>query len=351
MLKNIKWALVVLCASSLISCEKEEENKQLREREQDLITWFVSEYEKLHNVTIEPDSEGFYYQLVTEGDGVKPYAGLDDVTKAYDTCVLVRYTARRIFQNPLYTENTIFSTSVRSTSGSAELMYNIKPIYPLSDTVKLFLRRPNTLIANAPAVNTTGFIKALENTREGGKTIVFFPSLYGFGALESGGLNAYSPLWYEFELIKVISNPHQDDKAQVLVKLAELNIDPADSLVGSGGCYRQETVAGSGLQADSSTNLKVQYKLYLLDGKNTLVESNDSLKFEMYPSTASYIAGWYPSFYQLKSGSEGNIIIPYTKAYGQAGSLTQSNQITIPPYTSLLYEYKLLSVAAKDTVK
>ncbi|UTW62234.1 FKBP-type peptidyl-prolyl cis-trans isomerase [bacterium SCSIO 12741] len=98
---------------------------------------------------------------------------------------------------------------------------------------------------------------------------------------------------------------------------------------------------GKGNRAQSGQQVRIAYKGYFLDG--TLFDdswaSYKALDFQL-GKPDQVIRGIEIALHQMRKGEEVRLIIPYYLAFGQEGSSTG----IVPPYTTVIYEVKLISV-------
>lgn len=145
-----------------------------------------------------------------------------------------------------------------------------------------------------------------------------------------------------FAISTVFSSCKEDDPyydSQVEIEkldayIAENNITTEPT---ASGLYYIETLEGSGIQAVAGKKVSVNYKGTFLDG--TVFDSNEGKDpFVFTLGTGAVIAGWDEAISYMKKGGKATLIVPSGIAYGAYGS------VTIPGYTTLLFEVELLSV-------
>jgi FKBP-type peptidyl-prolyl cis-trans isomerase FkpA len=96
---------------------------------------------------------------------------------------------------------------------------------------------------------------------------------------------------------------------------------------------------GTGKEAKKGSKVKVHYTGTLKNG--TKFDSSLDRK-EPFPFTigvGAVIKGWDEGVVGMKEGGKRKLIIPYEKAYGEAGKPP-----TIPPKATLLFDIELLEV-------
>jgi len=128
-------------------------------------------------------------------------------------------------------------------------------------------------------------------------------------------------------------------KAEKLAKEQQNQIEEyvtKNNLIGqftSSGLWYSVDVIGTGAQPTSTSNVKVKYKGYLLDG--SVFDKNDD---GYQTSLLKVIKGWQEGIPKYKEGGKGTLIIPSALGYGskKAGS--------IPKNSILIFDIELLEV-------
>jgi len=108
------------------------------------------------------------------------------------------------------------------------------------------------------------------------------------------------------------------------------------------GLYIIETQPGTGMKIDSGCQVRMNYRVSLLDGKElfSTFERPEPVKFE-YGNRID-TPGFEYAVSTLKKGSKAKFIVPSSLAFGQRGSGT-----TVLPYTPIIYEVEILDVKTK----
>ena len=108
------------------------------------------------------------------------------------------------------------------------------------------------------------------------------------------------------------------------------------------GLYIIEKQAGTGIKIDSGCQVKMNYKVSLLDGKElfSTFERPDPVKFEYGKRIDTQ--GFEYAVSALKKGSKARIIVPSSLAFGRRGSGTM-----VAPYQSLIYDVEIIDVKTK----
>jgi FKBP-type peptidyl-prolyl cis-trans isomerase len=97
---------------------------------------------------------------------------------------------------------------------------------------------------------------------------------------------------------------------------------------------------GNGAGIKSGDMLSLAYKGYFISGRmfDSIPERNP-LQFR-YGDTAQVVKGLEIALKRMQEGEEAKIIIPSQLAFGENGSSTG----IVPPYTTVIYEVRLLKV-------
>jgi FKBP-type peptidyl-prolyl cis-trans isomerase len=108
------------------------------------------------------------------------------------------------------------------------------------------------------------------------------------------------------------------------------------------GLYIIETQPGSGMKIDSGSQVRMNYRVSLLDGKElfSTFERPEPVKFEYGKRIDT--PGFEYAVSTLKKGSKAKFIVPSSLAFGRRGSGT-----IVAPYQSLLYDVEILDVKTK----
>lgn len=103
------------------------------------------------------------------------------------------------------------------------------------------------------------------------------------------------------------------------------------------GLYYIEEVAGKGIKIDSGCQVIYNVKISMIDGKQ--VFGQDSMKF-VYGKRQD-MSGFLEGIKMMKKGGQARLILPSQLAFGERGYRE------IPPYTSIIYDVKVLDVKSK----
>lgn len=87
-----------------------------------------------------------------------------------------------------------------------------------------------------------------------------------------------------------------------------------------------------------SSAVKVKYTGWLVDG--TRFDYSEEASFYL----SDVVSGWQEVLSKMPQGSHWKIYIPYDKAYGETGSKGSYGNFSIPPYSTLIFEIRLIDV-------
>lgn len=131
----------------------------------------------------------------------------------------------------------------------------------------------------------------------------------------------------------------QKDKLGVDTNVVEVEILPSGVLIekyhtGYGAIPKPsvDPVVGT------SSLVKVKYTGWLVDG--TRFDYSEGASFPL----SEVIEGWQEVFSKMPQGSHWKIYIPYDKAYGETGRKGLYENFSIPPYSTLIFEIRLIDV-------
>jgi len=169
-MKKVTLAVMLLSFAGFVftSCDDNEDLEKLRERELELLSDYVSRYNKEHNVELKPSASGLYYIEIGEGEGDTIRIG-DKVQLWYNTYLLR-------------------DTSLVDSNMQGGHKYN-----PLEFTVAM------------PDYSSVveGLNEAVKYMKPGGKSFLIVPSQIAYGQDRSYGIPAFSTLLFDVEIYKV----------------------------------------------------------------------------------------------------------------------------------------------------
>jgi FKBP-type peptidyl-prolyl cis-trans isomerase FkpA len=323
MIKNLSkllpymvWAAGVLLS---VSCVKETADDEARQEEQRYFDIYLAS----HYPDAIPEPSGLYYIENKAGTGDMP---------GDSTWVLVDHVSY------LIPEEQVYDTYIE----------NVAVDNNLEDTAALYgpYKIRNGFL-------NEGFTEGLSMMREGGEATFLFTSDLGYGSQKAGSVGPYQSLKYEIRLLEVLGDDIESYEATRILAYA-------DTIQGADTIYDAETGAIMYFVVDSATTgapvaidstIQVAYKGYLLDGR-VFDETKDDNYYEFkvgdYESGTSPIVGWHLGLQRFREGEKGRLIIPYQLAYGEFGKHTNSGNVAIPVYESLVFDVEVVSVTAGD---
>jgi len=285
-------------------------------------------YIQANQITAQPAASGVYYLETKKGSGKSP--GPDQYVSAHFTVSLL---------------------------GGEKLFSTIDGGEPLD-------------FQYGSQFENKGFMEIIGMMKEGGKANAIVPSSMAFGAQGAGNgiVPPFTTLYYDIELIKIISKEQFDAKqakkqaeqakmqaemqekmkAQnaerekeempILEKyLKDNNITPTTTL--PSGLIYIETQAGKGSKPVEGNKVKVHYTGTLLDGTKFDSSVDRGKPFEFTLGRGEVIDGWDQGIALMSEGGKATLIIPSKLAYQDKGSGR-----TIPPYATLIFEVELVEI-------
>ena len=120
------------------------------------------------------------------------------------------------------------------------------------------------------------------------------------------------------------------DDALIQQYFIDHNITDAEST--NTGLYFRVTKDGTGIPPFLETIIKVEYKGYLIDGTVFEDFSDNAINIPL----KSTIDGWQQGLQAFNRGSEGQLFIPSSLAYGR------KKQGDIPAYSVLIFDIELI---------
>jgi len=294
-----------------VEAERQAQNEVLRQQEAE----FLQKYIQDNNVTAVPSSTGVYYMETKKGTGKSPEK---------DGYVSVHFTVFLL--------------------GRSEKLFSS---YDRGEAIDFKF---------GSQFENPGFQEAVGMMKEGGKANAIVPSAMAFGENGAGDVvPPFSTLYYEVELVDVISNVEWEKKqADVAAKkqaeqaqkqmeeesllqkyLKDNNIVPTTTL--PNGLIYIEKQAGTGDNPVNGKKVKVHYTGKLLDGSvfDSSVDRGEPLEFVL--GQRSVIEGWEAGIPLMKVGGKATLIIPSKLGYKDRGAGDR-----IPPYSTLVFDIELV---------
>ncbi len=248
-------------------------------------------------------------------------------------------------------EYKIFKTdeSARGVVKGDMLLLNMKGIAKTKDTV-LFNSYESGKPYYIPAEEPT--LKGLFSLLKKGDSLEFFvnaDSLYlkSFGSPAPESLGSGEIIHFTASLVDVYSQEEMQKKMeeQNAEVIARDSVSLANFVASIGsvektatGLMYQVKKKGSGKKAKKGDNVSVQYVGSLLNGTIFDQTKPGTPDFNFPVGMGQVIPGWDEGLQLMSEGDEYKFIIPWNLAYGPRGGGP------IPPYSSLVFEVKLVKV-------
>lgn len=204
--------------------------------------------------------------------------------------------------------------------------------------------------------DTQGLMEGLSMLPLGGKARLIVPSNIGIGETEREGVQPFTTLIYEVQLLQIrtVDEVKQERAAKKKAKeeekqrskeaepgkiekyIQENNIPEAPL---PSGLYFITLNEGTGELAVPGNQVKVNYILYSLDGKELESSYSNNQAFEFMVGNNQVIKGWEEAVQKMRKGGKVKLIIPSNLAYG--GRNMNEN---IKPYSPLVFELELMEI-------
>ncbi|MDP4187711.1 MAG: FKBP-type peptidyl-prolyl cis-trans isomerase [Bacteroidota bacterium] len=287
-------------------CNKDDSSEQ-KAKEKQLLQEYVSK--NYPNAT--PQKDGLYFIL----DSAK--TTLDAKPDSGDF-VLVEFTGK-----VLSTGKTILTTD--SAVAQQNGLYNSEIVYG------------NSKFQLSPYNFLYGVYEGIKLMKEGQTATLLIPSDLALGEYEYTNVPKYSTLIYTVHLVKIIHDPVAYERQQINNFLKSTPLTPADST--NSGLYYYKKVQSSGSVIKNGDVISVSYVGKYLDGRTFLCDTATNVKL-----TASTVlnSGFDEGLRCMKKGEESVFIVPYYLGfYGGTAPYALTYYVTIPAYTTLLYDVKV----------
>lgn len=323
-MKRWLWISFVVVFSGVVfsSCLDEGEDYYAEEKIK------IDAYLKISPYQFEKQSSGLYYSKLEEGSGEKPVNG-DFVVFSYVGRILGR--------------SSVFDTSIKDTAINYGIYYKNRYYAPLY-TPLVHAEYPTRRLV-------FGLEEGLKLMSEGERAAFIIPFSLGYGQNSFSSLPAYSTLFFDIKLERVVSNP-EEYEAEVLSNFISDNY--ADLEPEAEGYYFIEDVEGEGELIAESDVININYTAYYLNGPAFF--TTDQVLASEYGIYSSYnvygperivvgsnsvIKGISYAAKKMKEKGKARIILPSSLAYGKVGSSSVS------PYTSIIIDIEIKSRGTK----
>jgi FKBP-type peptidyl-prolyl cis-trans isomerase len=292
--------------------DRENEIRSMEMEKEEML--LLEEYVRANQISVQPTATGIYYLEAKKGKGKAPVR--DNYVTAHFTVYLL---------------------------GSEKLFSTIDRGEPVD-------------FKFGSQFENEGFQEVIGMMLEGGKANAIVPSSMAFGEKGAGAVvPPFSSLYYDIELIKVMSNEEferkqadkeakkQAENAQkeknesslIQKYLKDNNIIPTKTL--PEGLIYVETLAGTGPKPLSGKKVKVHYTGKILDGTVFDSSVNRGQPFEFVLGQRAVIEGWDLGIALMNEGGKATLIIPSKLAYKDraAGEI-------IAPFSTLVFDVELI---------
>ncbi len=147
-------------------------------------------------------------------------------------------------------------------------------------------------------------------------------------------------LKYQVQVKELMNEAVEQEKIKNYLAENKLDVQPT-----ADGIYILSVEHGNGPKVENGKTIKVNYTGRYLDGQ--IFDSSDTTQapqahdpIEYVVGQQSMIPGWEKAMAEMEEGGKARVLIPSNMAYGK-------NSMMIPPYSTLLFDFEVLSV--KDT--
>lgn len=110
----------------------------------------------------------------------------------------------------------------------------------------------------------------------------------------------------------------------------------------SSGIYYIEITPGKGMKIDSGCQVKLQFKVSLIDGKQIFSTYDRPEPVSFQYGKKFDTPGLEEAIAMMKKGTKGTVIVPSKMAFGEQGRGT-----IVPPYSTIIYNVEILDVLSK----
>lgn len=323
--KSIAIVLALMAMLLLPGCGDDEADQEAENLAQERRYFELYMGATFHDTIAPPTESGLHYIEITEGTGATPGEG---------DWVWVNYVGYRI------PGDVVVDTYIENVAEDNDLY--------LESTMYGPFKMENDCRCD-------GITEGFSMMKEGGEAILCFTSELGYGSAGITLMKAipgYQSLRYELQLLEVIGDIETYEQERI--EAYADTIPGIDTIYDSGTettmYYVVDSTVEAGAPVVDDSIVEIAYKGYLLDGR-VFDESAEGVYYEFpvgdYDDDASPITGWHLGVTRFREGEKGRLIIPYELAYGEAGRVS-GEQVSIPPYETLVFDIEIVSVSADD---
>lgn len=300
-----KLVAIVLPVVLMVSGCLKDESEEQRAEEQKMLEEYITELEQ-QGINVNETEQGLYYVVKDSGEGESP--------RLLEDLIEINFTGRLM-------DGRIIQTTSSDTAKK----------YGFYDSTNFYGAYRYQFGNGFPS----GFNIGLSLMQEKASYKLIIPSDLGFGGISFSGIPPYSTLIYDVTLEEVITKPVQFEKNRLLDYLEENNIPVEDST--ETGLYIITLEEGTGDSIQSNDIVSVQYTLKNLKDQ-VIGRSNPGNPFKFGINDQNIIPGFRNAVSMMTLNQKAKVIIPWYEAYGELG------YGSIPPYTTLVYELKVVKL-------
>lgn len=187
-----------------------------------------------------------------------------------------------------------------------------------------------------------GFEEVLAGLKVGSHVKIMVPSELGFGEQGAGGIDPYSPMMFEVEILKIMTEEQVMEEYRTKEntdRLAFLKKEGISTTATADGLFVKELQKGNGASAEAGKQVHVHYTGTFLDGRKFDSSLDHGQPYSFILGQGAVIPGWDMAVSTMKEGDKWVVVIPSKMAYGEMGS-----QNGIPPFSTLVFEMELIKV-------
>ena len=129
----------------------------------------------------------------------------------------------------------------------------------------------------------------------------------------------------------------EQDLLQEYITKNSITVQPTPS-----GIYFMEQAAGKGIKIDSGCQVKVQFKVSTIDGKEIFSSYTRQEPISFQFGKRFDTPGLEEAISKMTKGGKAKVIVPSKMAFGEQGRGT-----VVAPYSTLLYEVEVIDVMSK----
>lgn len=204
--------------------------------------------------------------------------------------------------------------------------------------------------------DTQGLMEGLSLLPLGGRAQLIVPSSIGVGETGREGVQPFTTLIYEVELLQIRSVEEvkkeraakrqaeieeneqlkNEESAKIEKYIQENNIQERPM---SSGLYLIPVKEGQGPVAKPGNLVKVNYIIYSIEGNEIESSYSTNSPAEFKVGTNQVFKAWEEAILRMKKGSKVKLVAPSSLAYGPGGIKGK-----IKPYSPLVFELEVLEI-------